>query len=113
MEMAACDIDLRVGGRWRYVQRAPDGSEHPFTGVYREISPTERLSYTWVYDVPPINEYEAIETVSLTEHDGRTTASTLMTHPSKEARDGHINAGMEKGALETMDRLAELLTTLA
>ncbi|MGZ4242568.1 MAG: SRPBCC family protein, partial [Actinomycetota bacterium] len=110
--LTSCEIDLRVGGAWRYVSQAPDGSIHPFKGVYREITPTERLSYTWIYDVEPISQYEAVETVSLHEHDGRTTATTLMVHPSKEARDGHINAGMERGMRETLDRLAELLATM-
>jgi uncharacterized protein YndB with AHSA1/START domain len=110
--LSVCEIDLRVGGAWRYVVRNPDGSEHPFTGVYREITPTERLSYTWIYDVAPMNEHEAIETMVLEERDGRTIATTTMVHPTKEARDGHINAGMEHGAGETLDRLEALLATM-
>src|SRR6266568_2242655 len=74
--LSVCEIDFRVGGEWRYVIRNADGNEAPFRGVYREIVPPERLSYTWVYDVAPFNESEAIETVVLEERDGRTIATT-------------------------------------
>jgi uncharacterized protein YndB with AHSA1/START domain len=110
--LSSCEIDLRVGGEWRYVVKGDDGSEAPFRGVYREITPVERLSYTWIYDVAPFNENVAIETVELEERDGRTIAVTTMEHPSKEARDGHANA-MQPGVTETLDRLEALLATLA
>ena len=109
--LSSCKIDLRVGGEWHYLIKSPDGSEHPFRGVYREIKPVERLSYTWIYDVAPFNENVAIETVELEERDGRTFAVTTMEHPSKESRDGHANA-MQPGVTETMDRLEALLATL-
>jgi uncharacterized protein YndB with AHSA1/START domain len=112
-ELTVCEIDLRVGGAWRYVSRGPDGVEHPFKGVYREIDPPTRLSYTWIYDVQPFNQYEAIETVVLEEKGGRTKATTTVLHESKEARDGHVNSGMERGAAETLDRLAELLSKMS
>ena len=112
-EMIVCDIDLRPGGAWRFVSRADDGTEHPFKGVYKEISPPERIVQTWVYDVPPINEFESIETATLEEKDGRTTLTTLVKHQSKEARDGHVQSGMESGAAETMDRLEELLAKMS
>ena len=111
--LSSCEIDLRVGGEWRYVNKMPDGSEHPFRGVYREIKPVERLSYTWIYDVAPFNQHVAIETVELEERDGRTYSVTTVQHESKEARDGHVNSGMEGGATETLDRLEELLATMA
>ena len=111
--LTTCEIDLRVGGEWRYVTKDTDGSEQPFRGVYREIEPVERLSYTWIYDVAPFNQYEAIETVELEERDGRTFAVTTSEHKTKEARDGHVNSGMEKGAAETLDRLEALLATMA
>jgi uncharacterized protein YndB with AHSA1/START domain len=112
-ELSLCEIDLRVGGAWRFVSRADDGTEHPFKGVYKEISPPERVVQTWVYDVPPFNEFESIETASLEEKGGRTTLTTLVVHKTKEARDGHVNSGMEGGASETMDRLEELLATMS
>src|SRR5260221_3589705 len=111
--LSVCEIDLRIGGAWRFVNQMPDGTEHPFRGVYREIAPPGRLSYTWIYDVAPFNEHEAIETSALEERDGRTVVTTTMVHETKEARDGHVNAGMERGAAETMDRLEELLTRMA
>ncbi len=110
--MPSCEIDLRVGGEWRYLSRDPGGDEYLFRGVYREITPVERLSYTWIFDFPPFNEIAAIETVELEERNGRTYARTTMQWPSKEARDGHAQS-MGDGAAQTMDRLEELLATLA
>jgi len=110
--LSVCEIDFRVGGEWRYVVRSQDGSEAPFRGVYREIVPAERVSYTWIYDVPPFDQFEAIETVVLEERDGRTIATTTVLHQTKEARDGHVQSGMERGAAETLDRLEELLTKM-
>ena len=107
--MTVCEIDLRVGGAWRYVLRNEDGREAAFKGVYREISPPGRISYTWIFDVPPFDQFEAIETVVLEEVDGRTIATTTVRHQSKEARDGHVESGMERGAAETLDRLEALL----
>lgn len=111
--LSVCEIDFRVGGEWHFVERSEDGSEHPFKGVYKEIAAPERVVQTWIYDVPPFNEFESIETMTLTERDGRTHFQTLVKHTSKEARDGHVNSGMERGAGETFDRLAELLAKLA
>jgi len=112
-ELIKCDMDFRVGGAWNFVSRGPDGIEHPFKGVYREIAPPERIVQTWVYDVPPINEFESIETMTLEERDGRTYFTTLVKHQTKEARDGHVNSGMEGGAAESFDRLEELLAKMA
>jgi uncharacterized protein YndB with AHSA1/START domain len=109
--VSSCEIDLRVGGTWRYVI-GYEGAETPFRGVYREITPVEKLSYTWLCDVPPFNEAESIETVELEERDGRTYCVTTVQHKSKENRDGHLNS-MGDGAAQTMDRLEALLATLA
>lgn len=111
--LVTCDMDFRPGGAWRFVSRGPDGSEHPFKGVYKEIAAPERIVQTWIYDVPPFNEFESVETATLEEKDGRTTLTTLVQHKTKEARDGHVNSGMEPGAAETMDRLEELLAKMA
>lgn len=110
--VAACDMDLRPGGSWRLVVRFADGSEHPFKGVYREIDPGERLVQTWVYDLPPFNQYESIETMTLEERDGCTTLTTMVLHQSKEARDGHVQSGMEGGASQTFERLDAVLASL-
>jgi len=107
-----CEVDFRPGGAWRFVLRGPDGQEHPFKGVYREIVPPERLVYTFICDVPGIRDHEAVETLTFEEHDGKTTLTDTMVHKTVEARDGHLQAGMEAGAAETLDRLAELLQTM-
>jgi uncharacterized protein YndB with AHSA1/START domain len=111
--LPVCEMDFRPGGTWHFVEREPSGAEHPFKGEYREISKPERVVHTFIYDVAPFNEFVAVENMTLSEHDGRTTLTTLVQHASKEARDGHVNSGMEKGAGETFDRLEELLAKLA
>jgi len=111
--LSACEMDMRPGGAWRFVLRAPDGSEHPFKGVYREIVPPERVVNTFVYDVEGIRDHEALETMTLTEKDGRTTLTSVVLHKSVESRDGQLNSGMEFGAAETYDRLEELVGTMA
>jgi uncharacterized protein YndB with AHSA1/START domain len=111
--LTVCEIDLRPGGAWRFVLRGPDGKEHPFKGVYREIVPPERVVQTFIYDVEGIRDHEALETLTLDEQDGRTTLRVTVLHKTKAARDGHLQSGMEAGASQTYDRLAELLATLA
>lgn len=110
MTMTVCEIDLRVGGRWRYVLQTPDGSEHAFSGEYLEIAPPERLVCTEGYEAIPGAEYVA--TVTLVEHDGMTTFTNHLQYKSKEHRDGHIGSGMEAGMRETYMRLDALLATL-
>lgn len=105
-----CSIDLRPGGAWRFVLRMRDGSEHGFGGVYREVTPPERLAYTFCYDGYP--DGEALETVALEEVGGHTLVTITVLHKSVENRDGHVASGMEDGAVESQDRLAELLATL-
>jgi uncharacterized protein YndB with AHSA1/START domain len=111
--MPICEIDLREGGAYRFVGRAADGSEHPFKGVYREIDAPGRIVYTWIYDVEPWLDHEAVVTVTLDEKDGRTTMTIVTLMQSAEARDGLLSSGMESGAGESYDRLAERLTTMA
>jgi uncharacterized protein YndB with AHSA1/START domain len=110
-EMTVCEIDLRVGGTWRYVMIAEGGMEVGFHGEYREIVPDERLVSTEVYEAIP--EGQAIDTLTLTEKDGRTTMTILVEHESKEARDGHVNSGMEDGMQDAMDRLEQVAVSLA
>ncbi len=109
--LSECRIDLRPGGAWRYVIRMPDGSEHGFGGVYREVVPPERLVYTFCYDGYP--DAEAIETVIFEERNAKTLLTSTLLHKSVENRDGHVASGMEAGAAETLDRLAELLASLS
>lgn len=107
------EMDLRPGGTWRFISRNADGAEHPFAGTYREIVPPERIVQTFIYDVPPINQFESVETMTLREENGHTIVTVISRHGSKEARDGMLQSGMEKGAAETYDRLEELLAKLA
>ncbi|HEY3116343.1 MAG TPA: SRPBCC family protein [Chloroflexota bacterium] len=108
-----CDMDFRPGGAWRYVVQGADGTENPFKGVFREILPPEKIVWTFIYDVEPYTAYEIIETMSFTEHEGKTTLTTRSVFPSVEIRDGMIASGMEQGSREAMDRLEEHLRTMA
>lgn len=112
-EVTTCEIDLRVGGRWRYVMVANEGFEVAFHGEYREIVPNERLVSTEVYEgIPDAEEHAALDTLTLTEVDGRTTLTVLVQHPTKEGRDAHINSGMEAGMQEAMDLLEQVAVSL-
>jgi uncharacterized protein YndB with AHSA1/START domain len=109
-EVTTCEIDLRVGGRWRYVMVTADGFEVGFHGEFREIVPNERIVSTEVYEGMP--EAEALNTLTLTEADGRTTLTILVEHTSKEYRDAHIDSGMEAGMQDAMDLLEEVAISL-
>ena len=109
-EMTVAEIDLRVGGRWRYVMVADGGFEVAFHGEYREIVPNERLISTEVYEAMP--DAEALDTLTLAEEDGRTTMMLLVQHASKEHRDAHIESGMEDGLQDALDLLEQVTATL-
>ena len=112
--MLLCEADVRPGGSWRYVTTAEDGAEVPFTGVYQDVAPPDRLVYTEMYDVEPFNSGDpAVNTVTFTEEGGRTLVTVTTVYPTKEVRDFVLGTGMEVGAAESYDRLAEHLTTLA
>lgn len=112
--MLVCEADVRPGGTWRYVSRTEDGAEVPFKGVYREVSAPDRLVYTEMYDVEPYNAGDpAVNTVTFTEKDRKTLVTVTTVYPAKEVRDFVLTTGMEVGAAESYDRLAELLETLA
>jgi uncharacterized protein YndB with AHSA1/START domain len=104
------EIDLRVGGTWRYVMVANQGFEVGFHGEYRELVPDERIVSTEVFEGFP--DAASLNTLTLTENDGRTTLEILVQHESKEHRDGHINSGMEGGMQESMDLLEEVARSL-
>jgi uncharacterized protein YndB with AHSA1/START domain len=108
-----CEIDLRVGGSYRFTMRTPDGVDHTMTGVYREIVAPERIVHTERYETTGFTSPDALVTMTLTEQDGRTRLRSVILHPNKESRDGHLNSGMENGVRETFDRLAELLATMS
>ena len=110
------EIDLRVGGQWRYVMDAQGGFEVAFHGEYREIVPNERIVNTEIYEMPgapPLPpEDEPLNIVTFTEADGRTTLSVLVQTTSKELRDTIIDSGMESGMQESMDALEEVAVSL-
>jgi uncharacterized protein YndB with AHSA1/START domain len=107
--MPVCEIDLRVGGAWHFVWRGADGSEMAMRGVYREITPPERLVSTesWGGPYP-----ETVNTLTLVEKDGKTTATLTILYPSKEAREAALQTGMKDGVAMSYDRLAEHLHTM-
>jgi uncharacterized protein YndB with AHSA1/START domain len=107
-----CEVDFRPGGAWRQVLRMANGQEVVFKGVYIEIVPPERFVATECFDEPSVGRPEWTTTLTLEEHDGKTTMRSRVLHKTKANRDGHLNSGMERGATETFDRLAELLATL-
>jgi uncharacterized protein YndB with AHSA1/START domain len=109
-EMTVADIDLSVGGTWRYVMVTPDGFEVGFHGEFREIVPNERIVTTEVYEGMP--DAEALDTVTFTEADGRTTLTILVEHARKEHRDAHIESGMEDGLQDALDLLEQVAVEL-
>jgi uncharacterized protein YndB with AHSA1/START domain len=110
MNLHTCEIDLRVGGSWRYVSGGPDGKDHGFHGVYRELVPSERIVHTQVYE--PYPDVEAIVTVTFVEHDDKTTLTSTIRHQTKANRDGHLASGMEKGIAESYDELEQVAASL-
>jgi uncharacterized protein YndB with AHSA1/START domain len=112
-EMKVAEIDLRVGGRWRYAMTTPDGQEVAFHGEYREIVPNERIVSTEVYEMPGVPEPEGtLNTATFTEADGRTRLEILVEAPSKEVRDAIIESGMEEGLQDALDLLEEIAVSL-
>ena len=109
-EMTVCEIDLRVGGEWRYVMVAHGDMEVAFHGEYREIVPNERLVSTEVFEGFP--DAESLNTLTLTETDGRTRLEILVQHENKEHRDAHVNSGMEDGLQDALDLLEEVAGSL-
>jgi uncharacterized protein YndB with AHSA1/START domain len=108
--VTSAEIDLRVGGMWRYVMEASAGFEVGFHGEFREIVPNERIVTTEVFEGMP--DAQAVDTITFAEVDGRTTLTMLVQHTSKEDRDGHINSGMEGGMQESMDALEQVAISL-
>lgn len=107
-----CDIDLRVGGGYRFVWRSPDGSQLGMRGVYREIAPPVRLVDTQLFDEDWTGG-EVEGSLVLTESPGATTATNTLRYASKEARDGALRSGMEHGMAAGYDRLDAVLATMA
>ena len=109
--MVVCEVDLRVGGAYRFVWRGPDGAEMGMGGVYREIAPPERLVATESFD-DPWYPGEALDTTVLVEEGGKTTATTTVLYESEEIRDAVLESGMARGVAESYDVLAEYLASV-
>ncbi len=110
-EVTVAEIDLRVGGAWRSVMVTDDGFEVGFHGEYREIVPNERLVSTELYEGVPDAE-PTLNTLTLTETDGRTIVTILVEAPSREVRDAIIDSGMEAGMQDALDLLEEIAVSL-
>ena len=106
--LTTCEVDFRVGGGFRFVLRGPDGKEMGMRGVYREIVPPERSVHLESFDdYPGESQVSAV----FLEKDGKTTMTAAILYPSREVRDAVIKSGMEHGAAESYDKLAELLAS--
>jgi len=115
-EMTVAEIDLRVGGTWRYAMVTEDGFEVAFHGEYREIVPNERIVSTETYEGVPegVSEADAttVNTATFAEADGRTTVTILVQAPSKATRDAIVESGMEAGLQDALDLLEEVAVSL-
>jgi uncharacterized protein YndB with AHSA1/START domain len=109
--VTSVEIDLRVGGGWRYVMTANGGFEVAFHGEYQEIVTNERLVTTEVFEGMP--DAQAVNTLTLSEKDGRTTLTLLVQHAQQQDRDLHINSGMEAGLQEAMNHLEQVALSLS
>jgi uncharacterized protein YndB with AHSA1/START domain len=112
-EVTVAEIDLRVGGAWRYVSVTDDGMEVAFHGEYREIVPNERVVSTEAFEgIPDPDANATVNTATFAEQDGRTTLTILVEAPSKEVRDAMIESGMEAGMQDALDLLEQVAVSL-
>jgi uncharacterized protein YndB with AHSA1/START domain len=109
-ELVACEVDLRVGGSYRFVHRAPDGSRHVFHGRHLEIERPSRLVSTFIYEGAP--EIEALDEVTFDEDGGTTRVTGRSAFPTFRARDLYLFGGAERGLADAHNRLDALLGTL-
>ena len=109
--LEVCEVDLRVGGSYRYVWRGPNGEEMGMGGIHREVVPPERIVATQLFDQDWTNG-EAIGTIVLTEQDGKTTLTNTILYSSREARDAVLKTPMDKGMAAGYDRLEQILESL-
>jgi uncharacterized protein YndB with AHSA1/START domain len=103
------EMDVRPGGAWRYLSRAPDREDVTFYGEYLEIEPPERFKWTFLFDVDGMGEQGGPETFTFEDLDGKTKVTSVGHMGSVEVLEGALATGMVAGAIETWDRLAELL----
>lgn len=110
--LSVCEVDLRIGGEWRFVVRGPDGTEMGMRGTYLEIQPPTRSVHTEIFD-DYAEAGESVVSASFAERDCTTILTAIVAYPSREVRDAVLASGMEHGAAESYDKLAELLAALA
>jgi uncharacterized protein YndB with AHSA1/START domain len=101
------EMDVRTGGRWRFVNRTSDGGETAFRGAYREVTPPERIVQTFEWE--PMAGHVSVETATFDDLGDRTKVTTVSLFHTTEERDGFLASGMERGLNETYERLDELL----
>jgi uncharacterized protein YndB with AHSA1/START domain len=105
-----CEVDLRPGGKWRFVNRTPKGDLAAFYGVYREVAPPGRVVFTEIFEQFP--DAESIVTALLTEENGKTRLVATVLYPSREVRDMVLQSGMARGAGISYDRLEDVVSGL-
>jgi uncharacterized protein YndB with AHSA1/START domain len=110
--VVACEMDVRIGGSWHIVLRMPDGTDHSFSGKYMQIVPDERLVYTEQYENPHVGNPEWVTTVDFIETESGSQLTHNIHHRSREARDGHLKAGMESGERQSLRRLDERIACI-
>ncbi|HET9620365.1 MAG TPA: SRPBCC family protein [Kofleriaceae bacterium] len=109
VELLSCEMDVRVGGAWRFLTRSPQG-EVGFRGEYREIAPPHRIVQTFIFE--PIPDSVAIETMTLIADGARTQLVVDVVHPSVAARDAHVASGMETGMRQAHAQLEAIVQEL-
>ena len=109
--LVVCEVDLRVGGTWRFVSRGPDGTDLGHGGVYRVILPPDRLVYTELFDDQSYPG-ESLISHEFVEQDGRTTLTSTLLYASREGRDIVLSYPMKRGVAEGYDRLTEMLAEI-
>jgi uncharacterized protein YndB with AHSA1/START domain len=110
--LSVCEIDLRVGGAYRFTMRLPGGGDTTLQGIYREVVRPERVVFIERILMPGFTSDEYQVTSSFVEIGGGTRLTTTILHNSKENRDGHLNAGIERGVAPAYDRLAEIVAAM-
>src|SRR5829696_8665034 len=105
-----CEVDLRPGGKWRFVNQTPRGESAAFYGEYREVAPPDRVVFTEFFE--PFPDTESVVTAVLTEEDGKTRLTATVAYPSREVRDMVKATGMERGAALSYDRLEDVVRGL-
>jgi uncharacterized protein YndB with AHSA1/START domain len=111
--MPVCEINLRVGGAYRFVMRSAEGVESTLQGIYVEVVRPDRVAFTERFSMPGFTSDEYKVTSTFVESGGKTILTTTILHKTKENRDGHLNSGIEKGVEPAYDRLAELVEAMA